>query len=275
MALAPWEKQLSNEQKAAAAALGINNVNKQDELTRINNYIAAAQKSQSDPVYQQAAKNLGITNYNSVNDYAQVVNRMANPPAPTTTTVTKPSIDLSSFIGPQGTAGILGPNAVKRAQDYGLSIGLIKQLAAEQSLGFSEDAFSAPTPAPTTTETAPPPVPEYQGPTMEDFSGLIEQMQIQSQQQIDALMQGFQQQEAQRLAEIAQLREEQRSMMINQARAVSPANLQLGIGYNQNKLAGTEGFKVRPKSTTPAPVAFSAPTLATTAATLFPSFINV
>jgi len=232
MALAPWEKQLSNEQKAAAAALGINNVNKQEELDRINQYVSAAQSSQSNPAYQQIAKQLGITNYNSVNDYAQVLNFMANPPAPPPPAPTPQ---------PEPT-----PQPVQQ------------------------------TPAPIRqAQPQPTPVPEYQGPTMEDFSGLIEQMQIQSQQQIEALTAQFQQQEAQRLAEMEKLREEQRSMMINQARAVSPANLQLGIGYNQNKLAGTEGFKVRPKSTTPAPIAFSAPTLAASAASQVPTVLNV
>lgn len=76
--LAPWQRNLNKEQKQAARALGINNVNKVAELERINNYISAAQQSKSDPVYQQAARNIGITNYNSVNDYAQVVNRMAS-----------------------------------------------------------------------------------------------------------------------------------------------------------------------------------------------------
>lgn len=80
--LAPWERNLNKEQKQAAKALGINNVNKVAELERINNYISAAQQSKSDPVYQQAAQNIGITNYNSVNDYAQVVRQMTNTPAP-------------------------------------------------------------------------------------------------------------------------------------------------------------------------------------------------
>lgn len=278
MALAPWEKQLSKEQKAAASALGINNVNKQAELDRINNYVAAAQQSISNPLYQQTAKNLGITNYNSVSDYAQAVNRMASPPTPTTTTVTKPSIDLSSFIGAGGTSGILGSNAVARARALGLSDSLIQSLASQQGLSFGSGAFGRPSTGATNTAAGAPtptPVPEYQGPTMEDFAGLIEQMQIQSQQQIDALTSQFQQQESQRLAEMEKLREEQRSMMINQARAVSPANLQLGIGYNQNKLAGTEGFKVRPKSPTPEPIAFSAPTLAASAASQVPTVINV
>lgn len=234
MALAPWEKELSKEQKAAASALGINNVNKQEELDRINQYVSAAKSSQSDPAYQQIAKQLGITNYNSVNDYAQVLNFMANPPAPP-----PPAPTPQPEPTPQPVQQ--APAPIRQAQ---------------------------PQPQPT-------PVPEYQGPTMEDFSSLIEQMQIQSQQQIEALTAQFQQQEAQRLAEMEKLREEQRSMMINQARAVSPANLQLGIGYNQNKLAGTEGFKVRPKSTTPAPIAFSAPTLAASAASQVPTVLNV
>lgn len=80
--LAPWQKNLNKEQKQAAKALGINNVNKVAELERINNYISAAQQSKSDPVYQQAAQNIGITNYNSVNDYAQVVRQVTNTPAP-------------------------------------------------------------------------------------------------------------------------------------------------------------------------------------------------
>lgn len=73
----PPTKKEKKQQKQAAKALGIKQVNKPSEVKRVQEYVAAAQKSQSDPVYQQAAKNIGITNYNSVNDYAQVVNRMA------------------------------------------------------------------------------------------------------------------------------------------------------------------------------------------------------
>lgn len=85
----------------------------------------------------------------------------------------------------------------------------------------------------------------------------------------------FQQQMEQNAALAAEEAAANRAFMINSGRSVSPANLQLGIGYNQNKLAGTEGFKYRPKQVTAAPIAFSAPTLAASAASQVPTVINV
>jgi len=85
----------------------------------------------------------------------------------------------------------------------------------------------------------------------------------------------FQQQMEQNLALAEQEKAANRAFMINSGRQTSPANLQLGIGYNQNKLAGTEGFKYRPKQVTAAPIAFSAPTLSASAASQVPTVINV
>lgn len=85
----------------------------------------------------------------------------------------------------------------------------------------------------------------------------------------------FQQQMEQNAALAAEEAAANRAFMINSGRNVSPANLQLGIGYNQNKLAGTEGFKYRPQRATSAPIAFSAPTLAASAASQVPTVINV
>lgn len=234
--LAPWEKQLSKEQKAAAAALGINNVNKVDELNRINAYVESAQKSKTDPVYQQVAKNLGITNYNSVNDYAQVVNAMVSPTAP----AAQPAQPVAQQIPPAPAWSPKFPQMESSMPTIGPPIELPSQRSA-----------------------------------MDDSAALIEQMKIDSQKQIESLMEQFQQQEAERLAELEKMREEQRSMMINQARSLSPANLQLGIGFNKNQLAGTEGFKVQKKQTPTAPIAFSAPTLAASAASQVPTVLNV
>jgi hypothetical protein len=77
--------QATNPTKAqldAAKALGIKKIDNPAELTRIDNYIAAFEKTKTDPVYTQAAKGLGIKDYNSVNDYAQVVNKLSGGPAP-------------------------------------------------------------------------------------------------------------------------------------------------------------------------------------------------
>ena len=85
----------------------------------------------------------------------------------------------------------------------------------------------------------------------------------------------YQQQMAQNAALAEQEAAANRAFMINSSRQTSPANLQLGIGYNQNKLAGTEGFKYRPQSASSVPIAFTSPTLSASAASQVPTVINV
>ena len=87
-----------------------------------------------------------------------------------------------------------------------------------------------------------------------------------AQQQSDYNMM-IQQANAQAIAE----QEAARAFMINQGRGAMPANLQIGATYGTPQLAGTQGFKRpdRRPTLTPAQTAtaFTAPTLAATAAT--------
>ena len=109
------------------------------------------------------------------------------------------------------------------------------------------------------------------------FQDIANQTQMQAQQQMAEMSNMFNQQllgaqdmynmqiqqaNAQTLAD----QEAARAFMINQGRAVMPANLQIGATYGTPQLAGTQGFKAnyRRPSLTPAQVstAFTAPTLA-------------
>jgi len=127
------------------------------------------------------------------------------------------------------------------------------------------------------------------------FQDIINQSQMQAQQQMAEMSNMFNQQmmgaqdmynmqiqqaNAQALAE----QEAARAFMINQGRMMNPANLQIGATYGTPQLAGTQGFKAsyRSPSVTPAQAAtaFTAPTLATTAATTpmatqIPTVLNV
>ena len=114
------------------------------------------------------------------------------------------------------------------------------------------------------------------------FQDIINQTQMQAQQQMAEMSNMFNQQmmgaqdmynmqiqqaNAQALAD----QEAARAFMINQGRAVMPANLQIGATYGTPQLAGTQGFKAdyrRPTSTVAdVATAFTAPTLAATAPT--------
>ena len=154
-------------------------------------------------------------------------------------------------------------------------------------------AAAAPEPA---TEAAPAPTPtspyedailsilagmqEQSMANAEAFQGLIAESIMSAEKQSTQMMDFFnnqlmqeqdmynmqiQQANAQALAD----EEAARAFMINQGRAMSPANLQIGAAYGMPQLAGTQGFKAdyRTPSVTPTPTAFTAPTLAATAAT--------
>lgn len=97
--------------------------------------------------------------------------------------------------------------------------------------------------------------------------------------QIAQAQQAYAQSVAAAEAEALQQQEAARAFMINQGRAVSPANLQIGSMYSQPRIGGTQAFKYsqpRPTSsldTTPVATAFTAPTLA--ASLQQPAVLNV
>jgi hypothetical protein len=99
---------------------------------------------------------------------------------------------------------------------------------------------------------------------MADMSNMFNQQMMGAQ---DMYNMQIQQANAQALAD----QEAARAFMINQGRGVMPANLQIGATYGTPQLAGTQGFKRpdRRPTLTPAQTAtaFTAPTLAATAAT--------
>ena len=114
------------------------------------------------------------------------------------------------------------------------------------------------------------------------FQDLMNQSQMAAQQQMAEMSNMFNQQmmgaqdmynmqiqqaNAQALAD----QEAARAFMINQGRGVMPANLQIGATYGTPQLAGTQGFKRQDRRPTLTPAqtatAFTAPTLAATAAT--------
>jgi hypothetical protein len=114
------------------------------------------------------------------------------------------------------------------------------------------------------------------------FQDLMNQSQMTAQQQMADMSNMFNQQimgaqdmynmqiqqaNAQALAD----QEAARAFMINQGRGVMPANLQIGATYGTPQLAGTQGFKRQDRRPTLTPAqtatAFTAPTLAATAAT--------
>lgn len=127
------------------------------------------------------------------------------------------------------------------------------------------------------------------------FQDIINQSQMQAQQQAQELsnmynqqvagMQGMYDMQIQQQNLLAQQEQEAaRAFMINQGRMMSPANLQIGATYGTPQLAGTQGFKASYRSprVTPAQAAtaFTAPTLAATAATTpmttqIPTVLNV
>ena len=90
-----------------------------------------------------------------------------------------------------------------------------------------------------------------------DYNMMIQQAALQSQQEQEAA----------------------RAFMINQGRMASPANLQIGSTYGTPQLAGTQGFKYQPRTTTTpaqAATAFTAPTLAAAGAVpQQPSVLNI
>jgi hypothetical protein len=82
----------------------------------------------------------------------------------------------------------------------------------------------------------------------------------------------IQQANAQALAD----QEAARAFMINQGRAMSPANLQIGSLYSTPTLPGTQSFKQLKRVTQPeVPTAFVAPTLAPSMTTQQPTVLNV
>lgn len=127
------------------------------------------------------------------------------------------------------------------------------------------------------------------------FQDIINQTQLQAQQQAQELsdmfnqqiagMQGMYDMQIQQQNLLAQQEQEAaRAFMINQGRMMNPANLQIGASYGTPQLAGTQGFKspYRKPNLTPAQTAtaFTAPTLAATAATSpmttqIPTVLNV
>ena len=205
---------LSKEQQQAAAALGINKVNKGDELNRINNYVAAAQQSRSNPVYQQTAQNLGITNYNSVNDYAQVVNAMAAPspaaPAPAPQQQQQRSAPAPS--SPSGGGGGGGGSSAPAGPDYAAMLEQFKIQSQQQ----------------------------------------IADLQAQSQAQMAEMTKMFQAQmkasEMARLQEMERLKETQKVYAMNQARADAAGNLQIQGAGGDTGIGGTDPFKIRRRS---------------------------
>ena len=92
-----------------------------------------------------------------------------------------------------------------------------------------------------------------------DYNMMIQQAALQAQQEQEAA----------------------RAFMINQGRMASPANLQIGSTYGTPQLAGTQGFKYQPRTTTTttpaqAATAFTAPTLAAAGAVpQQPSVLNI
>ena len=50
-----------------------------------------------------------------------------------------PSTNLSSFVGPQGTSGYMGQQAVKRAKASGLSESQIRSMASQQGMKFGSN----------------------------------------------------------------------------------------------------------------------------------------
>ena len=91
-----------------------------------------------------------------------------------------------------------------------------------------------------------------------DYNMMIQQAALQAQQEQEAA----------------------RAFMINQGRMASPANLQIGRTYGTPQLAGTQGFKYQPRTTTTTPAqaatAFTAPTLAAAGAVpQQPSVLNI
>jgi hypothetical protein len=91
-----------------------------------------------------------------------------------------------------------------------------------------------------------------------DYNMMIQQAALQAQQEQEAA----------------------RAFMINQGRMASPANLQIGSTYGTPQLAGTQGFKYQPRTTTTTPAqaatAFTAPTLAAAGAVpQQPSVLNI
>ena len=131
--------------------------------------------------------------------------------------------------------------------------------------------------------------------TQPNFQDMFNQQQLNYDQQMATLsdmfnqqiagmqnMYGMQIQQQDLLAQ--QEQEAARAFMINQGRMMNPANLQIGATYGTPQLAGTQGFKspYRSSSVTPAQAAtaFTAPTLAATAATTpmttqIPTVLNV
>ena len=125
------------------------------------------------------------------------------------------------------------------------------------------------------------------------FQDMLNQTQLQAQQQAEELsnmynqqiagMQGMYDMQIQQQNLLAQQEQEAaRAFMINQGRMMNPANLQIGASYGTPQLAGTQGFKSPYRSITPAQAAtaFTAPTLAATAATTpmttqIPTVLNV
>ena len=125
------------------------------------------------------------------------------------------------------------------------------------------------------------------------FQDMLNQTQLQAQQQAQELsnmfneqiagMQGMYDMQIQQQNLLAQQEQEAaRAFMINQGRMMNPANLQIGASYGTPQLAGTQGFKSPYRSITPAQAAtaFTAPTLAATAATTpmttqIPTVLNV
>jgi hypothetical protein len=99
---------------------------------------------------------------------------------------------------------------------------------------------------------------------MADMSNMFNQQIMGAQ---DMYNMQIQQANAQALAD----QEAARAFMINQGRGVMPANLQIGATYGTPQLAGTQGFKRQDRRPTLTPAqtatAFTAPTLAATAAT--------
>lgn len=99
---------------------------------------------------------------------------------------------------------------------------------------------------------------------MADMSNMFNQQMMGAQ---DMYNMQIQQANAQALAD----QEAARAFMINQGRGAMPANLQIGATYGTPQLAGTQGFKRQDRRPTLTPAqtatAFTAPTLAATAAT--------
>lgn len=123
-----------------------------------------------------------------------------------------------------------------------------------------------------------------------NFQGIINQNQLDYDQRMADLSTMFNNNIAQQQSDYnmmiqqaaLQAQQEQeaaRAFMINQGRMASPANLQIGSTYGTPQLAGTQGFKYQPRTTTTpaqAATAFTAPTLAAAGAVpQQPSVLNI